>query len=702
MKKKIFITLGILLVVIVGSLSLLVLNLGRVVNSKKDFFLSRAEQEVGRTITIDDIGLSIWGGLGIRLSNVTMSDDPAFSDKPFIEARELQVSAKFLPLLKKQFEIKQVTLIGPVIRVIRNEAGVLNAMTLVPATEPTGAPAPDSPGSSDESPGERETSDAPSAAPGASGPAAAFAIALVNIDDGSLLFEDRMEGLNLRVTQIKSSVTDLDPSRPISLTLDAAVFEDHQNLHLEAKGGPVSPGTDPQQVPFDATIEIGPIEATVLTTEIPAAKESLPPNLRLTGPVTLSLTAAGTPADVKVSVTLDATQASVVLESEKGKKAPPGFEKAPGIPLSLSSDVAASGHTIKLTNTVVRLNKTELNATATIDNSKTPVVTYHATSDEVALADFVPPDPEMPQPQVVKGLDLKGTLTLGEQLSAQGEIGSSGGTVGVVEYEHLTGAYKVVGKEATLESFRVNAYDGILTGRGTAILDPETPSYEIITTARGCDALQALDKIPVGLRKHVRGSANADLTVSAKGKDWASMQPTISGRGRAELLDGALIDLNFLNALLAEVTSRTGQTTLSQNLMDRYPLFKSKDAPFENLATDFIIENGKVLSDKIQMNTTDYSITGSGGLTFEGGLDMSGTILMTPALTAKLIEDISEAKYLTNAAGQIEIPIVVSGTLKGPRVDTTPAYKREVAMRVLSGRGANMLDKGLKNLFGKD
>jgi len=319
------------------------------------------------------------------------------------------------------------------------------------------------------------------------------------------------------------------------------------------------------------------------------------------------------------------------------------------------------------------------------------------------LADFVPPDPELPQPQVVRGLDLKGTLTLGEQPSGRGTIESSSGTVGVVEYSSLTGAYTLAGKKATLENFQLHAYDGTLTGRGTVVLDPEAPSFELKTQARGCDVAQALNKIPSGLRKHLRGRANMDLTVSGKGKDWASVQLTLSGVGLAELFDGALIDLNILNSVLDEVSRATGQNALSQGLMDKYPgIFKNKDTSFKDLTSDFVIENGKIMTKQIKINTGDYAITGSGGMTFEGGLDLGGTLLLTPSLTADIIADFSLARYLTNASGQIEVPFIASGTFPKVSVKLQPGYTQKIVEKALSDRGLDIIDKGLKGLFGKD
>ena len=91
--KKLLVVV-IILVVIAAAVALLVMNLEGIVNKNKDFILTRAEDALGREVSIGDIGVTLRGGLGVRLNDVTVADDPAFSEEPFVRASNLQVNAK--------------------------------------------------------------------------------------------------------------------------------------------------------------------------------------------------------------------------------------------------------------------------------------------------------------------------------------------------------------------------------------------------------------------------------------------------------------------------------------------------------------------------------------------------------------------------------------------------------------------------------
>jgi len=92
MKKKLFIILGIVVVVVVVAGIVVVANLDKVVASKKGEILARAESELGRGVTIDDIKVALWPGIGVSLTGVTLADDPAFSKEPFVHVADLRVN----------------------------------------------------------------------------------------------------------------------------------------------------------------------------------------------------------------------------------------------------------------------------------------------------------------------------------------------------------------------------------------------------------------------------------------------------------------------------------------------------------------------------------------------------------------------------------------------------------------------------------
>ena len=71
---------GLILLLLVGGLvAFAVSNLNSLVEANKDRLLAQAEQVLGRPLQIGDIDISLWGGIGARLQNVALADDPAFS-----------------------------------------------------------------------------------------------------------------------------------------------------------------------------------------------------------------------------------------------------------------------------------------------------------------------------------------------------------------------------------------------------------------------------------------------------------------------------------------------------------------------------------------------------------------------------------------------------------------------------------------------
>ncbi len=131
MRRKL--TIAAVILLILGALvAFAVLNLGRLVKSNKDYILAQAEQALGRKVAVEDIGVTVWGGIGIRLKNFALADDRAFSKKDALRAADLQVNVEFFPLLWKEVRVTRLILRKPVIRLIRNKKGTLNFASLGP------------------------------------------------------------------------------------------------------------------------------------------------------------------------------------------------------------------------------------------------------------------------------------------------------------------------------------------------------------------------------------------------------------------------------------------------------------------------------------------------------------------------------------------------------------------------------------------
>jgi AsmA protein len=219
--RKLWIVLVIVLIIGVGAL-VAIFNLDRIVKAKKDFFLAGIEEKTGRQVEFEDIGIAVWGGLGVRVKGVSATDDPVFSQANFLEAEELYLKVAIWPLFKKQLQVKKVILYKPVIRVVRDANGRLNIDSI--GREGDGA-----------KPGDTRESSRPS------GASYALFVAFADIEEGELIFIDQETGTEHHLGRIDLAVQDVRMDEPFTAKLKASFLpgggDNGQNLTLEGRVG---------------------------------------------------------------------------------------------------------------------------------------------------------------------------------------------------------------------------------------------------------------------------------------------------------------------------------------------------------------------------------------------------------------------------------------------------------------------------------
>jgi len=119
---------ALLILIVVAGVTLVSLN--GLIARNKEYILNQVKEAVGRDVTVADIGVSLWGGIGARLEQFSMADDPAFGKEPFVRAGDLQVNMKLLPLFRKELQVSKVILHRPVINIIKDQQGQFNFSTM--------------------------------------------------------------------------------------------------------------------------------------------------------------------------------------------------------------------------------------------------------------------------------------------------------------------------------------------------------------------------------------------------------------------------------------------------------------------------------------------------------------------------------------------------------------------------------------------
>jgi AsmA protein len=224
--------------IIVGVLFLLVLLVPLFINV--DSFRPEVEEKLsaslGRTVHIGKLSASILSG-GAEATDLSISDDPAFSKGPFLKASSLQIGLKWLPLIfHRQLKVSSLTIKNPDILLLKNSAGRWNYSSLG--------------NSSSKARAQKEAPDPPKQA-------SDFSVDKFEIRDGKIRVA-RTTGHSVGKEQVYEKVNVLarnissDSVMPFTLS---AVTPGGGALDLEGQAGPLN-SEDSAKTPLDAKLNL--------------------------------------------------------------------------------------------------------------------------------------------------------------------------------------------------------------------------------------------------------------------------------------------------------------------------------------------------------------------------------------------------------------------------------------------------------------
>jgi AsmA protein len=104
---------------------------------------AQLSNSLNRKVLVGDLSLSLFSG-GISARDISIADDPAFSQAPFLSAKSVDVSVELMPLLlSRSVRLTALTLKEPELVLLRSSSGKWNFSSLGggPKTATTSAPA---------------------------------------------------------------------------------------------------------------------------------------------------------------------------------------------------------------------------------------------------------------------------------------------------------------------------------------------------------------------------------------------------------------------------------------------------------------------------------------------------------------------------------------------------------------------------------
>ena len=352
---------GVVLLVLVGLGAFALINLNTFLQNNREWLAEKASATLGRSVSFDEVGVSFSSGLGARVSNVAIGDDPAFSKEPFLQVGRANVVLKIVPALTGRYEISRVVLEAPQVTVVKT-AGGFNFDSI---GKTDGAAQP-----------ERSGSDA--AAPSADA-ALPLLVSVLQISDGRLRFIDRTSSpsSDLLVEQVDFSASDVGFDEAVGIEFAAAVLGfAEQNLKVEGTVGPLGSPAAAPKAPIDLGVTIGPVVIDRIK-KLPVVGDSIPSELSSADPITVDLKVTGKLDAPALRASMDATSAGLRFGDV--------FAKPSGTRLAFEADVAQSGELINVGSLALRLADATIRGEGTIGTGSSTPIDFEVRGADVPL-----------------------------------------------------------------------------------------------------------------------------------------------------------------------------------------------------------------------------------------------------------------------------------------------------------------------------
>ncbi len=339
------------------------LNLNAIIRRNKDYLLAQAEQALGRKVSVGEAELTIFDGIGVRLTNFVLADDPAYSSEDFVRAKDMQINVELWPLFRKEFQVKRIILHEPVIHLIRNANGDFNFATLGKKEK------------EEKVPGEVKKEKRPPSAKESTSP---LIVSLVDISDGDLHFRDLKDGTDVRLQQVDLKLSDLGFDKPVKAELAAALFSEKQNLTIKARIGSFHPGGEVGALALDGRGQVDSLDLGKLGAAVPKFKSALPKDMDLKGVFRVKeLDFKGTPQNLAFKGELEGTNGVIRV----GKS----FHKESGIPFAVSADGQYLNNTVFLRRSELKLYNLVVETKGEVRYGGAPELNLNFNSKPAAL-----------------------------------------------------------------------------------------------------------------------------------------------------------------------------------------------------------------------------------------------------------------------------------------------------------------------------
>ncbi|NQZ52950.1 MAG: AsmA family protein [Piscirickettsiaceae bacterium] len=362
--------------------------------------------------------------------------------------------------------------------------------------------------------------------------------------------------------------------------------------------------------------------------------------------------------------------------------------------IELNTEFTASAQHFNAKQLNLTLDQSKLTGQLAVTNFAKPAIQFKLVLDEIDVDRYLPPVSEEQQAaappaataaagaselplETIRQLNAKGTFDIGKLKIS--------GTRSENIHIEINGAGGVV----KLDPMSANLYQGQYNGSVHLDARGKTLKLAINENLKGVQVGPLLKDL-TGDDK-LSGIANSQIKLTGNGATVDQIKQSLSGNGNFSFTDGALKGINVAESIRKAKAALSGQILPSSD--------EAVQTDFSSLTGSFIVKNGIVDNQDLQVSSPLLRITGAGLIDVpKEEINYGLKVSIVGSIAGQGSEDLADLEGLT-------IPVKITGTFSEPKptVDLANLFKQqatEKAKEVVADKLKDQLGGELGGLLG--
>ena len=509
---------GIFLVLIIAAIIIIPQFID--VKKYKPIIEQKVAEATGRSFTLgDDIDLSVFPWVGVRLTDLHLGNQAGYKEKDMVSVKNFEVRLKVMPLLSKRIEVKTFVLDSPRIYLEKLKNGKANWQEI---------------GKKQEKKVRKEKkAEKPSTSQGL--PIKALLVDNFSITNGQLIYVDQGTEVKKEISDLNLNLKNINLENPIGILFSARI--DGKSVSLEGTAGPIGKEPGKEKVAFNLVLK---------------ALEELEVKLK------------GNLIDPLVSQTIDLELNVYPFSPRKLLAAMncdfPVQTKDPEALDTVSLKIRFKGNkdSMALSEGLLKLDDSNLIFSALVKELLKPNLKFDFQLDEIDLDRYLPESPSKEEtaqsgnagPVKVKSEEpvKKKTdygplrkLVLDGKIKV-GKLKAHGATIENVDV-HILAKNGII----TIDPLGLNLYQGSIASKVELNVKKSNPRTKLSIDAKG---IQAGPLMKDAMQKElIEGVLKTKVMLSMTGETPDMIKQTLTGKGELLFTDGAVVGIDLANAV---------------------------------------------------------------------------------------------------------------------------------------------------------